>query len=115
MPVSPLIMGLLGTTGILATGVCLVLAALCRKHYSRPCHRSDNGGTKHVPMEAVIAAEDLIVDGSITGVRTPVTPNEPITADSAIRNGNSLEATDPDIIKNQYGTSWSVLTTRQAS
>lgn len=109
MPVSPLIMGLLGTAGILATGVCLVLAALCRRHYHRrPCHHhhlhrsnDNNSTTKHVPMEAVIAAEDLIVDGSITGVRTPVTPDQAITAE-AVRNGNSIEATDPDIIRNQY-------------
>lgn len=111
MPVSPLIMGLLGTAGILATGVCLVLAALCRRHYTRPCHRPDNSGTKHVPMEAVIAAEDLIVDGSITGVRTPVTPDQAITAD-AIRNGNTIEATDPDIIRNQYGIVFSIMLCR---
>jgi hypothetical protein len=101
MPVSPLIMGLLGTAGVLATGVCLVLAALCRRHYSRPCPRPE-GGTKHVPMEAVIAADDLIVDGSVTGVRTPATPDAAITAE-AVRNGTSIEATDPDIIRNQYG------------
>lgn len=101
MQVSPLIMGLLGTAGILATIVCLVLAALCRRHYARPCHRSD-GSTKHVPMEAVIAADDLIVDGSITGVRSPVTPN-PTFISEAVRNGTSIEATDPDIIRNQYG------------
>ncbi|CAH0550173.1 unnamed protein product [Brassicogethes aeneus] len=86
--------------GILATGVCLVLAALCRRHYSRPCHRND-GGTKHVPMEAVINADDLIVDGSITGVRTPVLQDQVFTAE-AVRNGSSVEATDPDIIRNQY-------------
>ncbi|XP_063921437.1 contactin-1 [Zophobas morio] len=100
MPVSPLIMGLLGTAAVLATGVCLVLAALCRRHYSRPCPRPE-GGTKHVPMEAVIAADDLIVDGSVTGVRTPATPDAAITAE-AVRNGTSVEATDPDIIRNQY-------------
>ena len=101
MPVSPLIMGLLGTAGILATGVCLVLAALCRRHYARPCHRPDNG-SKHVPMEAVIAADDLIVDGSITGVRTPLTPEQAIIAEP-VRNCNSTEGSDPDIIRNQYG------------
>ncbi|XP_060536558.1 neural cell adhesion molecule 1 isoform X2 [Cylas formicarius] len=102
MPVSPLIMGLLGTAGILATGVCLVLAALCRKHYARPCHRPDTSGTKHVPMEAVINADDLIVDGSITGVRTSNSSSDHGITAEAIRNGNSIEATDPDIIRNQY-------------
>lgn len=101
MPVSPLIMGLLGTAGILATGVCLVLAALCRRHYTRPCHRPDNG-SKHVPMEAVIAADDLIVDGSVTGVRSPLTPEQAIVAEP-VRNCNSVEGSDPDIIRNQYG------------
>ncbi|KAJ8981819.1 hypothetical protein NQ317_007405 [Molorchus minor] len=99
-PLAPLIMGLLGTAGILATGVCLVLAALCRRHYGRPCRRPDNG-TKHVPMEAVIAADDLIVDGSITGVRTPLTPEQVIMAEPT-RNCNSIEGSDPDIIRNQY-------------
>lgn len=100
MPVSPLILGLLGTAGILAAGVCLVLAALCRRHYSRPCHRPDNG-TKHVPMEAVIAADDLLVDGSITGVRSPTTSDATIT--EPLRNGAPTEGSDPDIIRNQYG------------
>ena len=104
MPRSPPNMGLLGTAAVLATGVCLVLAALCRRHYSRPCPRPE-GGTKHVPMEAVIAADDLIVDGSVTGVRTPATPDAAITAE-AVRNGTSVEATDPDIIRNQYGENW---------
>lgn len=100
MPVSPLILGLLGTAGILAAGVCLVLAALCRRHYARPCHRPDSG-TKHVPMEAVIAADDLLVDGSITGVRSPTTPDATIT--EPLRNGAPTEGSDPDIIRNQYG------------
>ncbi|XP_076260413.1 sidestep IV transmembrane protein isoform X2 [Rhynchophorus ferrugineus] len=102
MPMSPLIMGLLGTAAILATGVCLVLVALCRKHYARPCHRPDASNTKHMPMEAVINADDLIVDGSITGVRTPNSSIEHTITAEAIRNGNSIEATDPDIIRNQY-------------
>lgn len=100
MPVSPLFLGLLGAAGILAAGVCLVLAALCRRHYARPCHRPD-GATKHVPMEAVIAADDLIIDGSVTGVRSPATPDTALT--ESIRNGPSVEDTDPDIIRNQYG------------
>ncbi|XP_018571511.1 uncharacterized protein LOC108911149 [Anoplophora glabripennis] len=100
MPVSPLIMGLLGTAGVLATGVCLVLAALCRRHYSRPCRRPDNG-SKHVPMEAVIAADDLILDGSVTGVRSPLTPEQAMVVEP-VRNCNSVEGSDPDIIRNQY-------------
>ncbi|KAF5299126.1 hypothetical protein FQR65_LT09484 [Abscondita terminalis] len=99
IPVSPLFLGLLGAAGILAAGVCLVLAALCRRHYSRPCHRPDNN-TKHVPMEAVIAADDLIIDGSVTGVRSPTTPDTALS--ESIRNGTSVEDTDPDIIRNQY-------------
>ncbi|XP_066142389.1 neural cell adhesion molecule 2-like isoform X1 [Euwallacea fornicatus] len=102
MPISPLIMGLLGTAAILATGVCFVLAALCRKHYSRPCHRADASSTKHVPMEAVINADDLIVDGSITGVRSSTSSVEHTITAEAVRNGNTVEATDPDIIRNQY-------------
>lgn len=101
MPVSPLILGLLGTAGILAAGVCLVLAALCRRHYARPCHRPDSTTTKHVPMEAVIAADDLLVDGSITGVRSPTTSDATIT--EPLRNGAPTEGSDPDIIRNQYG------------
>lgn len=100
MPISPLIIGLLGTAGVLAAGVCLVLAALCRRHYSRPCHRTDNG-TKHVPMEAVIGADDLIVDGTLTGVRTAATPDATIM--EPLRNGAPTEGSDPDIIRNQYG------------
>ncbi|XP_050294680.1 hemicentin-1 isoform X2 [Anthonomus grandis grandis] len=106
MPISPLIMGLLGTAGILATGVCMVLAALCRKHYSRPCHRSDPNSTKHLPMEAVINADDLIVDGSITGVRSSSNSIGHTIRAEAIRNGNTIEATDPDIIQNQYERSF---------
>lgn len=103
MPVSPLIIGLLGTAAVLATGVCLVLAALCRRHYARPCPRN-TADNKHVPMEAVIAADDLIVrDGSVTGVRTPATPDAAIIVPSAVRNGTTVEAADPDIIRNQYG------------
>ncbi|KAL1513906.1 hypothetical protein ABEB36_003245 [Hypothenemus hampei] len=102
VPISPLIMGLLGTAAILATGVCLVLAALCRKHYARSCHRPDANSTKHVPMEAVINADDLIVDGSITGIRTPNSSIEHTIAAEAVRNGNNFEVTDPDIIRNQY-------------
>ncbi|XP_017784081.1 PREDICTED: hemicentin-1-like isoform X2 [Nicrophorus vespilloides] len=98
IPVSPLILVLLATVGILAAGVCLVLAALCRRHYTRPCHR--DGGSKHVPMEAVIAAEDLIVDGHITGVRSPVIPDTSII--ETLRNGPTSEGSDPDIIRNQY-------------
>lgn len=101
MPVSPLILGLLGTAGILTAGVCLVLAALCRRHYAKPCRRSDDS-TKHVPMEAVIGADDILVDGSVTGVRSPLTP-VPSLAPEAYRNGTSVEGSDPDIIRNQYG------------
>lgn len=54
-------------------------------------------------MEAVINADDLIVDGSITGVRTPNSSIEHTITAEAIRNGNTIEATDPDIIRNQYG------------
>lgn len=100
MPISPLILALLGTAGVLAAGVCLVLVALCKRHYARPCHRADNG-SKHVPMEAVIAAEDLIVDGHITGVRSPTLPDPVLT--ETVRNGAKAEPTDPDIIRNQYG------------
>lgn len=99
MPISPLILALLGTAGVLAAGVCLVLVALCKRHYTRPCHRADNG-SKHVPMEAVIAAEDLIVDGHITGVRSPTLPDPVLT--ETVRNGAKAEPTDPDIIRNQY-------------
>lgn len=102
MPVSPLILGLLGTAGILTAGVCLVLAALCRRHYAKPCRRTDDSTTKHVPMEAVIGADDVIVDGSVTGVRTPLTPVSSLTPE-AYRNGASVEGSDPDIIRNQYG------------
>lgn len=101
MSVSPLILGLLGTAGILAAGVCLVLAALCRRHYARPCHRPNNNSTKHVPMEAVIAADDLIVAGGITGVRTSTSPDATIM--EPLRNGVPTEGADPDIIRNQYG------------
>lgn len=100
MPISPLILGLFGTAGILAAGVCLVLAALCKRHYTRPCHRPDNG-SKHVPMEAVIAADDLLIDGSITGVRSPTISDATIT--EPLRNGAPTEGSDPDIIRNQYG------------
>ncbi|KAK5647878.1 hypothetical protein RI129_002770 [Pyrocoelia pectoralis] len=51
-------------------------------------------------MEAVIAADDLIIDGSVTGVRSPTTPDTGLT--ESIRNGTSVEDTDPDIIRNQY-------------
>ncbi|KAJ8936310.1 hypothetical protein NQ318_010348 [Aromia moschata] len=106
MPASPLIVGLLGTAGVLATGVCLVLAALCRRHYHhhgrRQHRRPDDGGSKHVPMEAVIAADDLMLDGSVTGVRTPLTPEPPMMAPEPVRNCSSAEGVDPDIIRNQY-------------
>ncbi|CAH1104095.1 unnamed protein product [Psylliodes chrysocephalus] len=108
MPVSPLLIGLLGTAAFLATGVCLVLAALCRRHLThlhngRPCQRPTDNGSKHIPMEAVIAADDLIVDGSITGVRTPLTPHtdQPLVVE-AIQQRGALEGADPDIIRNQY-------------
>lgn len=100
MPINPLLLGLLGATGIFIASICLVLAALCRKHYGKHCHRTD-GATKHVPMEAVIAADDLIIDGSVTGIRSPATPDTALT--ESIRNGTSIEDTDPDIIRNQYG------------
>ena len=99
IPVSPLILGLLSTAAILAAGVCLVLAALCRRHYSRPCRRADSGN-KHVPLE-VIPVDDLIIDGSITGVRSPSSPDATLT--EPLRNGASQEGSDPDIIRNQYG------------
>ncbi|XP_022903611.1 neural cell adhesion molecule 2 isoform X2 [Onthophagus taurus] len=98
MPVSPLILGLLGTAGVLGATVCLVLAALCRRHYQRPCHRPDNGN-KHVPLE-VIPADDLIRDGSVTGLRSPSICDATLT--QPLRNGPSQEPSDPDIIKNQY-------------
>lgn len=53
-------------------------------------------------MEAVIGADDVIVDGSVTGVRTPLTPVSSLTPE-AYRNGASVEGSDPDIIRNQYG------------
>ncbi|XP_018322838.1 titin isoform X2 [Agrilus planipennis] len=96
MTMSPLFMGLLGTAGILATGVCLVFAALCRKHYTKPCHRSE-GVTKHIPMEAVMATDDL-VDSPVTDHRGSANL-EPLFADSL---KNIVEITDPDIIRNQY-------------
>lgn len=99
MAVSPLILGLMGTAGILTITVCLVLGALCRRHYSRPCHRPDNG-SKHVPLE-VIPADDLMLDGSITGVRSPTRIDPTLT--EPLRNGSSQEGADPDIIRNQYG------------
>ncbi|KAK9709842.1 CD80-like C2-set immunoglobulin domain [Popillia japonica] len=98
MAVSPLILGLMGTAGILTITVCLVLGALCRRHYSRPCHRPDNG-SKHVPLE-VIPADDLMLDGSITGVRSPTRIDPTLT--EPLRNGSSQEGADPDIIRNQY-------------
>lgn len=111
MPVSPLIMGLLGTAGVLAAGVCLVLAALCRRHYhARPPYlrRGDDAGaaaTKHVPMEAVIGEDAAAAaDGQVTtGVRTPLAPLAASLAPEAYRNGAAAEGTDPDIIRNQYG------------
>lgn len=54
-------------------------------------------------MEAVINADDLIVDGSITGLRISSGSIEHTITAEAVRNGNSIEATDPDIIRNQYG------------
>ncbi|KAG5867024.1 hypothetical protein JTB14_037111 [Gonioctena quinquepunctata] len=108
MPVSPLLIGLLGTAACLATGVCLVLAALCRRHFAHPhrsrsCHRSTDNGSKHLPMEAVIAADDLIVDGSVTGVRTPLTPtSEQNLVVEAVGQRGAVEGADPDIIRNQY-------------
>lgn len=109
MPVSPLLIGLLGTAAFLATGVCLVLVALCRRHFThhihggRSCHRPTDNGSKHMPMEAVIAADDLIVDGSVTGVRTPLTPNteQPLVVE-AVQQRGAVEGADPDIIRNQY-------------
>lgn len=102
MSVSPLFIALLGAAGILTAGICLVLGALCRRHYgARPCHQRPNNTTKHVPMEAVIAADDLIIDGSVTGIRSPATPDTLFT--EALRNGATIEDCDPDIIRNQYG------------
>lgn len=107
MSVSPLLIALLGAAGILTAGICLVLGALCRRHYgTRSCHQRANSTTKHVPMEAVIAAEDLIIDGSVTGVRSPATPDTLFT--ETIRNGASVEDCDPDIIRNQYGKAWQI-------
>lgn len=110
MPVSPIILALLGTAGILATGICLILAALCRRHFisgdkRRPCHRPTDNGSKHVPMEAVIAADDLMVDGCVTGVRTSMTPtsqDQLMMVEPTIQRG-PVEGADPDIIRNQYG------------
>ncbi|KAL3285906.1 hypothetical protein HHI36_000424 [Cryptolaemus montrouzieri] len=113
MPVSPLLMGLLGTVSVLATGVCLVLAALCKRHYVRPGHKhhhhhhhnhhAHGGGaseTKHAPLEAMIGSDSVIVDGHYTGLLTvePTGNEEP----DGGKNGSVVEDTDPDIIKNQF-------------
>lgn len=103
MPISPLLMGLLGTVSVLATGVCLVLAALCKRHYIKPSshkhhhHHSNNQETKHVPLESMMASENLIVDNHYTGLLTP----EPVN-DETSKNGSVIEDCDPDIIKNQF-------------
>ncbi|XP_044745914.1 nephrin isoform X2 [Coccinella septempunctata] len=109
MPVSPLLMGLLGTVSVLATGVCLVLAALCKRHYLRSGHKhhhkhhGHHGGavseTKHAPLESMVGSDSVIVDGHYTGLLTaePTGNEEP-----GGKNGSVLEDTDPDIIKNQF-------------
>lgn len=110
IPASPLFLALLGTAGILATGICLILAALCRRHFSsrdkrRTCHRPTDNGSKHVPMEAIIEADDLIVDGCVTGVRTSMTPtsqDQLMMVEPTMQIG-AIDAGDPDIIRNQYG------------
>lgn len=106
LPISPLILILLGTAALLATGVCLVLAALCRRHFlhhhHHHHHRPMETTAKHVPMEAVIAADDLLVDGSVTmGVTQQHQHQDQHLAVEAVR-GNG-EGADPDIIRNQYG------------
>lgn len=111
MPVSPLLLGLIATAGLLAAIVCLVLAALYRRHYTRPCPRPE-GRTKHVPLEAVLASDDHLSshqDGGIMSVASVrPTPHHPVimtgtVTDTQCRPAPITEDTDPDIIRNQYG------------
>ncbi|CAG9813037.1 unnamed protein product [Phaedon cochleariae] len=110
MPVSPLLMALLATAALLATGVCLVLAALCRRHHcrpqGRPCPRPADNGTKHLPLEAaLVTADDGAADGSVTGVGTPLSPADSqrrlMVVEARLPRG-AVEGGDPDIIRNQY-------------
>lgn len=110
IPVNPLFLAILGTAGILATLICLLLAAICRRHFvardrRRSCHRPTDNGSKHVPMEPIIEADDLIIDGCVTGVRTSMTPtsqDQLMVVEPTMQIG-SIEGAHPDIIKNQYG------------
>lgn len=57
-------------------------------------------------MEPIIEADDLILDGCVTGVRTSMTPtsqDQLMMVEPTMQIG-SIEGADPDIIKNQYGT-----------
>lgn len=110
MPVSPLLMGLLGTVSVLATGVCLVLAALCKRHYLRPRHKQQHKHhdgtvteTKHGPLQSMIGSDSVIVDGHYTGLLTAESTG---IEEPGGKHGSVLEDTDPDIIKNQFGM-WS--------
>lgn len=108
MPVSPLLLGLIATAGLLAAIVCLVLAALYRRHYARPCPRPE-GRTKHVPLEAVLASDDHIAqpDGGIISVASVRPTPHPVMLTTGsmgdCRPPVITEDTDPDIIRNQYG------------
>lgn len=110
MPVSPLLLGLIATAGLLAAIVCLVLAALYKRHYTRPCPRPE-GRTKHVPLEAVLASDDHIAVQdcgimSVASVRP--TAHHPVLLTGSVTETQCrppvvTEDTDPDIIRNQYG------------
>ncbi|GLV36530.1 sidestep IV [Carabus blaptoides fortunei] len=115
MAVSPLLLGLIATAGLLAAVVCLVLAALYRRHYSRPCGPRPEGRTKHVPLEVGrrtsddhLATSDGALLGPVASVRHnqhmhPVLGTVGISADTQCRGPAVLtEDTDPDIIRNQY-------------
>ncbi|CAH1987508.1 unnamed protein product, partial [Acanthoscelides obtectus] len=117
VPANPLLLGLLGAAALLATGVCLVLAALCRRRLQRHPHRRSTASlgsdstctTKHVPMEAIIATEDMQLTnsgGAVSGGRSPMSPTAgsgriALGSDTAIKL-RAVDGADPDIIKNQY-------------
>lgn len=110
MAVSPLLLGLIATAGLLAAIVCLVLAALYRRQYSRPCPRPE-GRTKHVPLEAVLASDDHLAtqDGGIISVASVRPMPQSVILTGVDRSPVITEDTDPDIIRNQYGKFTNIL------